>query len=219
MRPSRIILVRHGQSEGNVDKSMYTHKPDWKLDLTPLGVEQAIAAGKAVHPLIRDGEQVKVYCSTFYRARQTCAHVMEAFKKTHNHVSVTEDPRLREQERANHYSEMEMAIIDKERDEYGTFYYRFPGGESCGDVYDRVSGFLETMFRDFTKDDFPQNVIIVAHGMLIRVFLMRILHWSPEFFHEVRNPHNGAHLVLEKEALGKHYQLVTPLVMRDRSKE
>jgi len=30
-RPKRIILVRHGQSEGNIDESAYTRIPDSKI--------------------------------------------------------------------------------------------------------------------------------------------------------------------------------------------
>ncbi|CAI7858268.1 unnamed protein product [Closterium sp. NIES-54] len=33
-RPHRIILVRHGQSEGNVDEAAYTRIPDSKIALT-----------------------------------------------------------------------------------------------------------------------------------------------------------------------------------------
>jgi hypothetical protein len=32
--PRRIILVRHGESEGNVDESMYCRVPDPKISLT-----------------------------------------------------------------------------------------------------------------------------------------------------------------------------------------
>ena len=34
VRPHRIILVRHGQSEGNVDETAYTRIPDSKIALT-----------------------------------------------------------------------------------------------------------------------------------------------------------------------------------------
>jgi broad specificity phosphatase PhoE len=32
--PRRIILVRHGESEGNVDESMYCRVPDPRIRLT-----------------------------------------------------------------------------------------------------------------------------------------------------------------------------------------
>ena len=35
-----------------------------------------------------------------------------------------------------------------ERDEVGKFYYRFENGESGADVYDRVSLFYDTLYRE-----------------------------------------------------------------------
>ena len=34
-RPRRIILVRHGESQGNVDDAIYETVPDHALTLTP----------------------------------------------------------------------------------------------------------------------------------------------------------------------------------------
>ena len=45
MKPNFIYLIRHGESEGNVDNSVYTHTPDWKINLTKKGEEQATEAG------------------------------------------------------------------------------------------------------------------------------------------------------------------------------
>ena len=40
-RPKRIILLRHGQSLGNVDESAYVTTADWRIPLTDLGKDQA----------------------------------------------------------------------------------------------------------------------------------------------------------------------------------
>ncbi len=48
---------------------------------------------------------------------------------------------------------------------------------SGADVYDRVSTFLETMYRDMEKGGCGQNTIIVSHGLFCRLFLMRYYHW------------------------------------------
>ncbi|MBK9209798.1 MAG: histidine phosphatase family protein [Anaerolineales bacterium] len=37
-----MILVRHGQSEGNVDKRKYENVPDFALNLTEEGINQAL---------------------------------------------------------------------------------------------------------------------------------------------------------------------------------
>jgi broad specificity phosphatase PhoE len=45
MRPKRIILIRHGESEGNLDSGIYQLKPDYTLELTKKGLRQADKAG------------------------------------------------------------------------------------------------------------------------------------------------------------------------------
>src|SRR4029450_6822399 len=45
-RPRRIILVRHGESEGNIDDTIYETVPDHALSLTPKGLEQVTATGR-----------------------------------------------------------------------------------------------------------------------------------------------------------------------------
>jgi len=48
MRPKRIILIRHGESEGNADKKVFETIPDYQLSLTPGGEEQAKQAGQEI---------------------------------------------------------------------------------------------------------------------------------------------------------------------------
>ena len=44
-RAKRIILIRHGESEGNVDESAYVNTADWQICLTDKGKRQAQNAG------------------------------------------------------------------------------------------------------------------------------------------------------------------------------
>jgi broad specificity phosphatase PhoE len=120
---------------------------------------------------------------------------------------VYEDPRLREQEWGNFRTVEETERIQKERYAYGPFYYRFPHGESCADVYDRVSSFLETMHRDFDDQDYPENALIVSHGMTIRLFIMRWFHISVKEFESWANPSNCQRLIME---MGKDGRYVMP---------
>ena len=48
MKPQRIILIRHGESEGNINKEIYTQKPDYALYLTNKGIakDRIITDGK-----------------------------------------------------------------------------------------------------------------------------------------------------------------------------
>lgn len=44
--PNKLILIRHGQSLGNIDESLYATTPDNAMPLTELGWEQAREAGR-----------------------------------------------------------------------------------------------------------------------------------------------------------------------------
>lgn len=78
----------------------------------------------------------------------------------------------------------------EERAAYGHFFYRIPNGESAADAYDRVSGFNESLWRQFGDPEFPSVLVLVTHGLwvwlnqdyvsvllmrgsLIRIFLMK----------------------------------------------
>lgn len=203
MRPKRIILIRHGESEGNIDQSIYHKKPDYAVELTEKGQEQAIDAGEKIAFLIED-ESVCVYSSPFYRTRET----LQGIEQTVYFEWKREDPRLREQEWSGRLLDSEIYNKRKEivqaRDDYGSFFYRFDSGESCADVFDRVSSFFDTLHRDFRKDDYPENCVIVTHGMLIRVFLMRWFHLTVEEFEALRNPPNASITILENQGNGKY---------------
>lgn len=206
MKPKNIVLIRHGESVGNVDKEIYKTIPDYALQLTDKGKQQAIDAGNNIKLLI-GSDSVKFYISPFWRTRQTYEGLAKSFPASVPY----EDPRLREQEWHGKLPvDGYMSAYEMERDSYGHFYYRFDGGESCADVFDRISSFLDTMFRDFDKATYPETAIIVTHGMTLRVFLMRFLHLSVEEFEMLHNPDNCGIVALSLNKNNK-YELVTPL--------
>lgn len=209
MKPNRIFIVRHGESQGNVDKNIYKDIPDYALKLTPKGVEQATCVGKKLRETIGDNN-VQFYVSPFWRTRQTYFHIAKHFPV--KNINFYEDLRLREQEWGQDLVTREGYSHEREndRDAYGHLYYRFRDGESCADVYDRVSDFMGTMFRDFEKEHFPQNTVIVTHGMTTRLFLMRFFHASVEEFETWANPKNCEYFLLERQWNGR-YKLMTPL--------
>lgn len=209
MKPDKIILIRHGESCGNVDRQVYAHTPDYALQLTTLGRRQAAAVGDQIKNIIRAGSSVQFYVSPFWRTRQTYEEVSKKFR--HHEQQVYEDPRLREQEWGTDFRKWgaDWKGFEDRRDSYGHFYYRLPNGESCADVFDRVSAFLNTLHRDFEKPKFPRNVIIVTHGMTMRLFLMRWFHMPVEQFEVLANPLNCEYYVLTRNLNSHHYTLTT----------
>lgn len=90
--PKRIILIRHGESQGNKDESVYSTLPDWRVPLTDLGYEQSVNAGKSIKELIGD-EPISIYCSPYIRTKQTLHGIMSQLDRNHI-VNAREEPRL-----------------------------------------------------------------------------------------------------------------------------
>ena len=183
MTPKRIILLRHGESEANVDHEVYAKIPDWKIALTDTGVAQAREAGRKIAGLI-GGESFGVFSSPYVRTEQTKKAMLKGMGRTP--VFDYQDPELREQEYGNMPPTDVNYARHRARKEFGMFFYRFAEGESCADVYDRMAIFMNTLFRRFERADCPDNVILVSHGLAIKCFLARWYHWPITIFDETK---------------------------------
>jgi len=198
-----IKLVRHGQSEANAGVVVHGSIGDHKIQLTGDGVAQAQEAGRALDDDPNfDLHNALIYSSPYRRARDTLASILQgAGIEDASTITSYEDPRLREVDHG--YSDVEAQ--DAMRAEHGWFYYRFKGGESPADCFDRCCHFLESMMRQVYRKfppvpasmrlsldgpDRDRNVLIVSHGLTIRCFVMRFMHLSVEQFETLANPKN-----------------------------
>ncbi|GLT95005.1 hypothetical protein SLE2022_127120 [Rubroshorea leprosula] len=204
--PKRIILVRHGESEGNLDKAAYATIPDNKIPLTPLGISQARSTGARLYDLISRHSspnwRVYFYVSPYERTRSTLREIGRSFSKRRI-IGVREESRVREQDFGNFQVQESMPAIKEARERFGRFFYRFPEGESAADVFDRVSSFLESLWRDIDFNRLHSdpaedlNLIIISHGLTSRVFLMKWFKWTVEQFERLNNLGNCEIRVME----------------------
>ena len=80
MKPKRILIARHGESEGNVDKSVYAHTPDYTLPLTVAGRAQAQDLGRRIAEQIGH-EPIHFYVSPWRRTRETFMGAVSALER------------------------------------------------------------------------------------------------------------------------------------------
>lgn len=104
-----------------------------------------------------------------------------------------------------------MSRMWQERADYGHFFYRIPNGESAADAYDRVSGFNESLWRSFGEKDFASVCVLVTHGLMTRVFLMKWYHFSVEYFEDLRNVNHCEFVVMKKDPKSEKYILQNQL--------
>jgi broad specificity phosphatase PhoE len=183
MPPTVLLLVRHGESVGNVASARaWAAKADTididirdpDVPLSPLGEQQARAFGRWLA-----GQETfpsSLWSSPYLRAQQT---IEIALGETGHDPEVLIDERLRDRE---------LGILDRltargiealypeeriRRRYLGKMYYRPPGGESWADVALRLRSFLRELLAD--GPDGP--VLIAAHDaviLLIRYVLTRM---------------------------------------------
>lgn len=192
-RPRRLIFIRHGESEANVDRMLTRTVPDHELHLTAKGREQALDAGKRLQSILGD-ETVRFTVSPYVRTRETLNGILRAWG--HADFNVREDVRMREMEFGN-FDSPDMDALRAEKKQFGAFYYRFPNGESPADCFDRASLFWESMYRSWQDNEYD-NHAIVCHGMMILVALFRFLRIPVCEFDDYESLTNCEMVVLER---------------------
>lgn len=219
-KPRMIILIRHAQSEGNKNRDIHQFIPDHRVKLTQHGWTQAEEAGRTLRSMLKPDDTLQFYTSPYRRTRETTEGILRTLTSDdptpspfpRNKITVFEEPRLREQDFGNFQPcSAEMERMWQERADYGHFFYRIPDGESAADAYDRVSGFNESLWRSFGDDNFPSVCVLVTHGLMSRVFLMKWYHWSVEYFEDLRNVNHCEFIVMKRSENNGRYILENEL--------
>jgi broad specificity phosphatase PhoE len=149
-RPTRLLLVRHGESEGNRDRT-FTQNPD--VPLTAFGRQQARAAARRLADRYRPS---RIVASPFTRARQTAEIIAGEFGLT-----VEFEAAFREQSFGVFAGQPYDALVsDAAYHEGPRWNWRPQGGESLIDVYERVI----PAFDRVTQAALGEDVVIVSHG-------------------------------------------------------
>jgi broad specificity phosphatase PhoE len=138
-----------------VNEELYATKPDNAMRLTKLGWEMARMCGKALRTQLPPGETVHFVVSPYSRTVETFHGIASAWSDPEEFANITnrnkrlrawysklmemgltwhEDPRIREQDFGNYQDPEIIKRCKSERHKFGSFYYRFPHGESASDV-------------------------------------------------------------------------------------
>lgn len=168
--------------------------------------------------MLNPDDTIQFFTSPYRRTRETTEGILSSLTSDteedgpspfpRHTIKVFEEPRLREQDFGNFQPcSSEMERMWQERADYGHFFYRIPNGESAADAYDRVSGFNESLWRNFSEDDFPSVCVLVTHGLMTRVFLMKWYHWSVEYFEDLRNVNHCEFVIMKKNQDSGKYVL------------
>lgn len=132
----RLFLVRHGQSQANVD-DLINDDPHEPVALTEQGRVQAQTAAEILRQQLRGEPFFMAWCSEFLRARQTAEILLAGMDS-----DLLEDVRINERH-SNLNGQPTAAFNDLVRPD--PLNIRPAGGEDFHEVMARMASFLESL--------------------------------------------------------------------------
>ena len=173
---SKLVLVRHGQSEWNA-KNLFTGWKDPKL--TDLGIQEAIKAGNLLET--RNLKFDLMFTSDLFRAQETGRLILE--QMNHKGIQVIKNQSLNER----NYGDLAGLNKDEAREKWGeeqvhiwrrSFDVPPPGGESLKNTAERVLPYFELEIMPKVKEGL--NILVAAHGNSLRALVMELEKISSE---------------------------------------
>ena len=190
---SKLILVRHGQSQWNLE-NRFTGWVD--VPLSEKGIDEAISAGKK----LADYKFDAMYVSHMLRAFQTLHYIMVESNDPRTPIIIHhEDKRINDWEHhtsdpkteipiymsvklaERYYGNLQGLNKQKTREEYGAEQVRLwrrsydvnpPGGESLKDTCERTTPYYKKYILEGLKEG--KTVLVSAHGNSLRAITMYI---------------------------------------------
>ncbi len=185
---TKIIFVRHGQTEWNV-LGRYQGQTD--VALSPLGIEQAekLAAHFPVDKI------EAVYSSDLARAMKTASCVADRFGLT-----VEPRPELRELNFGDWEGLTYDEIVAKWPDALENFFQHpdvleIPHGESFPKLRERALACVEEIVSRHPD----QTVAVFAHGAILRTILTAALHMDLQYVWTIRQFNTAVNIVTYTE--------------------
>ncbi|MGQ0483125.1 MAG: histidine phosphatase family protein [Pseudonocardia sp.] len=198
MSLTRLVLVRHGETDFNAAGRMQGHLDS---QLTDRGLAQIQTAA----PLLATYQPARLLSSDLTRAARTAEGVGEFCE-----LPVKFDPRLRETHLGDWQgltaAEVESGWPGAMRVWRGDATWAPPGGESRVDVATRVSPVVEELIEELAddplrdEDPVADTVLLFTHGGLIASLTCALMGLPPAGWMALMGPGNCRWTVLRRRA-------------------
>lgn len=197
----KLYLIRHAQSQANVDRDMLYDTPNMDAGLTGTGERQAQAMAEALAPLLEQESSIRIWVSPYRRTLDTAAALGKRLTRFEGGSAWSMTQSL-------YLAERQFGLVDTHRNFVHThsaehehyrmhvdqgfgFWARPPLGESPFDVCLRIDFFLKAVLP-------PSGThVIVSHGMALRAIQMMELSLPVEAYDSLANPNNASVRLLE----------------------
>ena len=187
---NKLILLRHGQSQWNLENRF----TGWKnVPLTEKGEVEAKKAGELIrkHNISID----RVFSSVLERANRTAEIAIKKAELNNllenNKIIMTCSEKLNERDYGDLVGLNKQETADKFGKDQVHIWRRSyntppPNGESLKDVVDRVSPYFYENIKPIM--DRGENILIVAHGNSLRAMMIGLGMYKPEEISSIELP-------------------------------
>lgn len=162
----KLFLIRHGESEANVNNDVYYNTPDFKINLTQRGIEQAKCVGQKLSKELDTSSFTLMIHSPFHRAKMT-AHYLNEYVN----LTMKECPLIYEQLYKPSFASFkeEYTSYSEEALDFSKYWYKEGGMESINDCYQRAVQFYMLLKTGYYKH--VQQLVVVSHGTFLRCLI------------------------------------------------
>ena len=187
---NKLILLRHGQSQWNLENKF----TGWKnVPLTEKGELEAKKAGELIkkHNIYIDN----VFSSILERANKTAEITLKESGLQHlwenDKLIVTRDEKLNERDYGDLVGLNKLETAEKFGIEQVHIWRRSydtppPNGESLKDVVDRVSPYFKENIKPLLDQN--KNILIAAHGNSLRAMMIELGMYKSEEISSIELP-------------------------------
>ena len=187
---NKLILLRHGQSQWNLENRF----TGWKnVPLTEKGEVEAQKAGELIrkHNISID----RVFSSVLERANRTAEIAIKKAELNNllenNKIIMTSSEKLNERDYGDLVGLNKQETADKFGKDQVHIWRRSydtppPNGESLKDVVERVSPYFKENIKPLI--DKGENILIAAHGNSLRAMMIELGMYKPEEISNIELP-------------------------------
>lgn len=203
----QVFLVRHAQSDEDIEPGIHNHISDRRISITSIGKEQTLEMVRILSQDISIYQRVKIITSPSNRAEQTMSLFCSSFPLINFYTSI--EPRIRNLNWGN-VDEKTIKEVEEERYRVGVLNFRFPQGDYTPAFVRDIERFVEELKEGGMSENHPECAVIFTHGFALRVIVKAFLAISDQEFRFYANPPNCYVAVLNSVESGQ-FVLKEPL--------
>ena len=183
----RLILVRHGLSEGN-ERSLIQGHADYPL------VDEGHRQASLIAQRLADERIDHIYSSDLTRAKQTAEPII----RRHPNARVSYEPQLRERHYGAFENRSKPDVVARGAAQIGTWIAP-PGGEHIHAFTERVTNMLDRLYAQHQGE----TVLVVSHSGVLTRILLTLTGASDDEYASYR-PHNASVSIIEFDTERNH---------------